>query len=152
MLFSFLLICFITPIYSYCFPDEISNITNTPMCQLIAKESLGCSVAKIGSGLKQLTIKCNNTEYSLPSIEDGSSVQDAVDKLKQVLEQYGVSPNCSMSSDVYTGQYCLSTVFYVQQICTFQISELDVYGPACSGINISYSWLIFGLLILFWIL
>lgn len=152
MLFSFLLICFITPIYSYCFPDEISNITNTPMCQLIAKESLGCGISRTGAGLIQLTIKCNNIEYDLPSSEDGSTVQDAVDKLTQTLEQYNVSPNCTMSSDPYYGQHCDAPVSYVQQICTFQISELDVYGPACSAMNISYPWLIFSLIILFWIL
>lgn len=67
-MFVFLVICcFITSSYTYCFPEEISNITNTAGCRLIVKESLGCGYLRIDAGLKQLSLKCDdsNKEYIL---------------------------------------------------------------------------------------
>jgi hypothetical protein len=148
----FYIIFLLSQINAYCFPEEISNQTNTGLCTLIVKESSGCGFFRIGAGLVQLTMSCydNSTQYNLPSSEDGNNVGDAVSKLTQVLQtNYSILPNCTQSSGLYFKQYCSTIVYYTQQVCTFQIPDDEIYGPTCSGSSVFSSLMLIAIIIWF---
>ena len=155
-MFWFLILCLITPIYTYCFPEQFSNMTDTSLCTLTVQESQGCQDGfyVMGAGLKTLTMKCNPStqEYHLPQSEYGQTVVSVVIELIEALKKYNVTPTCVTTSG-NLGDYCPKHVVrYSQTICTFQIPEWEVYEPACFGVNIYLSLGTFLLLTIFWII